>query len=86
MEMVLEREFTRRAFVHKMAVLKAVMMKHYADLQDTNTVCIPDFLRQDTPEKLAEKEIEELLILDNNGERINHLYNIAWEVVKESLP
>lgn len=86
MEMTLEREFQEYVALHKYSVLKAIMMKYYADLQGTNTICIPDFLRDDTPEKLADNELRKLLLQDKTGQQINHLYNLAWDSVKEYLP
>lgn len=83
--MDLEKEFELRKLQHKLAVLKAVITKFYEDLQDTNAVNLPDFIRDDTPEKLADKELDEIFYNSNDKQRFEFLYNKAWEEVSESL-
>lgn len=81
----LEKEFEITKHQHKLGVLKKVITKFYEDLQGTNTVNIPDFLRNDTPDKLADLELWEILNFNDGGVRFEYLYNKAWEQISESL-
>ena len=79
-----EEEFKARKALHKYSVLMARMMKYYADLQGTGTN-IPAFMRDDTPEALAKRDIQKLLIRSDGGEKFNRLYEMAWEEIAPVL-
>lgn len=79
----LEEEFEEFKALHKYSVLKAKIVMYYADLQDTG-VNIPYFLREDTPEKLAERDLKELLTKRGIKE-FNRLYELAYQEVSQYL-
>lgn len=85
MSMELEKEFEFFKLRHKITVLKTVITKFYEDLQDANTVNLPDFIRNDTPEKLADKELDEIFYNSNDKQRFEFLYNKAWEQIGEII-
>ena len=60
-------------------------MKYYQDLQDTNTVNIPDFLRDDSPEKLADRELKRLVMNPDGLGEFNRLYELAYKDVAEKV-
>ena len=82
----LEREFEVFQWQHKLNILKALMIRYYEDLQNTNTTCLSDETKKYTPEQLAEKEVNELLMRDDEGFKFTSLYNNAWDILKEYLP
>ena len=82
----LENEFATYAWRHKLDILKALMIKHYQDLKDTNTQCLSENIKDNSAEDLAESEVLELLLRDDDGQEFNRLYNFAWDIVKEYLP
>lgn len=84
--MTLEKEFEAHAWQHKLSILKGIMIRHYQDLQDTNTECLSENIKNRTAEDLAEDEILELLLRDDSGEEFNRLYNFAWNIEKDFLP
>lgn len=81
----LEAEFEQFKAVHKYATLKARLIKYYTDLQD-GKVNLPDFMRDDTPEKLADAEIRRILCMPDGLERFDRLYNTCWEEIAEVMP
>lgn len=84
LEATLEQEFEEYKALHKYSILKARIMQYYADLEGTG-VNIPDFLRDDTPEKLADRDLQELLSTCSGIEKFNKLYEMAWQEIAESL-
>lgn len=84
--MTLEKEFEIQSWRHKTDILKAIMIKHYQDLKDTNTKCLAENIKNNSAEDLAENELYELLLRDDEGHEFNRLYNFAWNIVKEYLP
>lgn len=74
--MSLEREFEEFKALHKYAILKAMMMRYFETVQQ-GEVNMPDFMRDDTPEKLADKELRKLVVNDIN--KFNSLYEKAYE-------
>lgn len=80
----LEQEFEEYKAAHKYSILKAKIMNYYADLQDTG-INIPDFLREDTPEKLADRDLQELLSTCSGIEKFNKLYEMAWQEIAPCL-
>lgn len=83
--MKLEEEFEQYKALHKYATLKAMIIQYYQDLED-GKIKLPDFMRNDTPEKLADKDIKNLLCLSDGGEKFNRLYEAAWQVIAEIMP
>ena len=81
----LEEEFEEFKALHKYSVLKAKIVMYYADLQDTG-VNISYFLREDTPDKLADRDLKTLLSSKRGFEEFNRLYEIAWKELAELLP
>ena len=61
----LEREFSEFKILHMFAVLKAKMIMYYQVVL-ANTVQLPSFMGGDTPESLAQRDIEELYNRDIN--------------------
>lgn len=71
----LEDECMQRIALHKYAILKAKMMNYYETMQQ-GQINLPDFMRDDTPEKLADKVLKELVLNDIN--KFNSLYEKAY--------
>lgn len=77
----LEQEFEKAKAIHKYSVLFAMIKKYYTDLQGTG-INIPDFMRDDSPEELAQKDLKCLVTMPDNLKTFNRLYELAWEEVK----
>ena len=84
MQLTLEEEFEQYKAVHKYSVLKAKIMDYYTTL-DQGQINLPDFLRDDTPEKLADRDLKELMSLKDGGVKFNRLYENAWNEIAEVL-
>ena len=78
-------ELSTKKAIHKYKVLKVRIMKYYQDLQDTNTVNIPDFLRDDSPEKFADRELKRLVMNPNGLGEFNRLYEIAYKDIAKKV-
>ena len=76
----LESEFLQYKMLHMVSILKAKMIDYYRTLEQ-NKVLIPDFMRQDTPEKLADKEVKNLFYNDLN--KFLSLYERAYQELAE---
>lgn len=74
--MSLENECMQRIALHKYAIMKVMLMRYFRTIQQGG-VNIPDFMRDDSPERLADKEIKKLVINDIN--KFNSLYEKAYE-------
>lgn len=74
--MTLEREFAEYKALHKYAIMKIMLMRYFQTVQQGG-VNIPDFMRDDTPARLADREIKKLVINDIN--KFNDLYEKAYE-------
>lgn len=74
--MTLEREFEEYKALHKYAIMKAMMMRYFKTLQQ-GEVNMPDFMRDDSPERLADRELKKLVVNDIN--KFNSLYEKAYE-------
>jgi hypothetical protein len=72
---LLENEFEQFKALHKYAILKAKMMNYYETVQQ-GQINLPDFMRDDTPEKLADKDLKDLVLNDIN--KFNSLYEKAY--------
>lgn len=72
---LLEKEFEEFKALHKYGIMKAMLQNYYATIQQ-GKVNLPDFMRDDTPEKLADKELRYLVVNDIN--RFNELYEKAY--------
>lgn len=73
--MTLEEEFLYYAAIHRFSILKAMMIKYYSTLE-ADSINLPDFQREDSPEKLADKDVKNLVLTDIN--KFNSLYEKAW--------
>lgn len=71
----LEEEFEQFKALHKFSILKAMMIRYYETIQQ-GQVNLPDFMRDDTPEKLADKDLKDLVLNDIN--KFNSLYEKAY--------
>lgn len=74
---LLENEFEQFKALHKFSILKAMMKRYYETIQQ-GQVNLPDFMRDDTPEKLADKDIKALVCRGDNLEKFNSLYEKAY--------
>lgn len=71
-------EFKAQVFLHKCRMILAKATQYYKDLE-ADSVNIPDFLRDDTPEKKAEAELDRILDIDDDRATFNRCYEKAWE-------
>lgn len=80
----LEREFENFKIGHKSAVIKAVALKYYGDLYDSE-INLPEFI--ESKEDVVERKASNYLLeLANDNNRFNKVYENCWERVKEYLP
>ena len=84
MEISLENELSQCIAQHKYAVLKAKMIDYYQTLE-MGKVNLPNFVRTDSPEILADRELRHILCSENGMERFNELYEIAWNSIAELM-
>ena len=84
--MTLEKEFEIQSWRHKTDILKAMLIRYYQDLKDTNTKCLSEDIKNNSAQDLAENELYELLLRDDDGIEFNRLYKFGWDIVKEYLP
>lgn len=80
--MSLEREFEEYKALHKYAIMKAMMMRYFRTIQQ-GEVNMPDFMRDDSPERLADRELKKLVVNDIN--KFNSLYEKAYEAIAPLL-
>ena len=78
----LESEFEFFKQLHKKTILQAKITTYYRDFQNTG-ITIPEFLNE-PPEKLAEKEVLQLMCY--NPKTFDNLYEHAWSEYAEYLP
>lgn len=83
MSLTLEQEFEQFKAIHKYAILKAKIMNYYQNIQD-GQVNIPNFMRSDSPEKLADRDLRNLIL--NDTSKFNYLYELAYQELSEVLP
>lgn len=81
-ELSLEKEFALFCQLHKTTILQAKITTYYRNLQNTG-ITIPDFM-QVPPEKLAEKEVLQLMCY--SPKTFDKLYEHAWREYAEYLP
>lgn len=74
--MSLEHEFEEYKAYHKYAIMKVMLMRYFRTIQQ-GEVNMPDFMRDDSPERLADKELRKLVVNDIN--KFNSLYEKAYE-------
>ena len=72
----LEKEFAEYQALHKYAIMKVMLMRYFRTIQQ-GEVNMPDFMRDDSPERLADKELRKLIVNDIN--KFNSLYEKAYE-------
>lgn len=73
--MSVEHEFEIEKARHKKAILKAKIQDYFETIQQ-GQINLPDFMRDDTPEKLADIEIRKLVV--NDIDKFNSLYEKAY--------
>ena len=76
MNTTLEREFSEFKILHMFAVLKAKMIMYYEVIL-ADTVQLPPWQGGDTPESLAQRDIEELYNRDIN--KFVEMYERAYQ-------
>lgn len=76
MNMTLEQEFSFYKVIHMFAVLKAKMIRYYEVIL-ADTVQLPEWQGGDTPEKLAQRDVEELYNRDIN--KFYEMYERAYQ-------
>ena len=76
MNMTLEREFSARKLAHIVTVLRVKMIRYYEVIL-ANQPQIPAFLGGDTPEKCADRDIENLFNTDIN--KFFEMYEKAYQ-------
>ena len=81
-ELSLESEFELFKQLHKTTILQAKITTYYRNLQNTG-ITIPEFM-QVPPEKLAEKEVLQLMCY--SPKTFDSLYEHAWREYAEFLP
>ena len=81
-EVSLEREFELYKWMHMTTILQAKITTYYRNLQNTG-VTIPEFMNV-PPEKLAEKEVLQLMCY--SPKTFDNLYEHAWQEYAEYLP
>lgn len=74
--MELEREFMQYRIAHIFAILRVKMIRYY-EVVLANSPQIPAFLGGDTPEKCADRDIENLYNQDIN--KFMELYEKAYQ-------
>ena len=81
-ELSLEKEFALYCQLHKTTILQAKITTYYRNLQNTG-VTIPEFMTV-PPEKLAEKEVLQLMCY--SPKTFDNLYEQVWREYAEYLP
>ena len=81
-ELSLEKEFALFCQLHKTTILQAKITTYYRNLQNTG-ITIPEFMTV-PPEKLAEKEVLQLMCY--SPKTFDKLYEHAWREYAEYLP
>ena len=81
-ELSLEKEFALYCQLHKTTILQAKITTYYRNLQNTG-IKIPEFMTV-PPEKLAEKEVLQLMCY--SPKTFDSLYENAWREYAEYLP
>lgn len=76
MSMTLEREFSNRKLSHIFVILRAMLIRYY-EVVLANSPQIPAFLGGDTPEKCADRDIEELY--NRDIKQFMELYEKAYQ-------
>ena len=74
--MTLEREFSNRKLSHIFVILRAMLIRYY-EVVLANSPQIPAFLGGDTPEKCADRDIEELY--NRDIKQFMELYEKAYQ-------
>lgn len=74
--MELEHEFTAYKMAHIVAILKAKMIRYY-EVVLANSVQLPAFQGGDTPEKCADRDIENLY--NRDIDEFYRLYELAYQ-------
>ena len=81
-ELTIEKEFELFKQLHKTTILQAKITTYYRNLQNTG-IKIPEFMTV-PPEKLAEKEVLQLMCY--SPKTFESLYEHAWSEYAEYLP
>ena len=81
-KLTIEKEFELFKHLHKTTILQAKITTYYKNLQNTG-ITIPEFMTV-PPEKLAEKEVLQLMCY--SPKTFDNLYEHAWSEYAEYLP
>lgn len=84
MEHTLEKEFEDFKIIHKSAIVKAVAMRYYSDLYDSE-VNLPECIK--SKEDFVDRQVNtymDALMLDMN--EFEKIYNNCWNEVGRYLP
>lgn len=79
-EMTLEQAFSLRKIAHIYAILKYKMMEYYETIE-MGKLNLPNFVRNDSPEKKAERDIDWLL--KNDKQKFYEMYELAYKDLAE---
>ena len=83
----LEREFYLTTIRHKGAILMVKIMQYYRDKEEKKQgVKIPDCIMIGLWQRLAYKDIRNILLQPDGESLFNILYESAWQELKERLP
>lgn len=79
--MTLEKEFEEYKALHKYSILKAKMMRYFETIEQSE-IDIPEFQKDEHDknriEFLANRELNALVLRDDNLQKFNSLYEKAW--------
>ena len=85
--LTLEREFYFTKIRHKSEILMMKIMEDYNEVENSKSgINIPQFILVEELKKQASNEVRNLLSQPNGEKLFEHLYEIAWEELKEKLP
>lgn len=73
--MTLEKEFRIAKFNHKITIVMAKMIDYYETIMQ-GSLQIPSFMGGDTPEKLAERDVNNLI--ETDMAKFDRLYEKAY--------
>jgi ArsR family metal-binding transcriptional regulator len=82
----LEGEFERAKAEHKHNVLKVLIIDYLYTLYKSGKLTIPEFADADKYISiLAERNIKDIVMLGDNMQRFNELYDMAYKVLSPLL-
>lgn len=82
----IESEFERAKAQHKHSILKFMIMNYFFSLLNSGELAIPNDTTEDNYIMLlAEKNIKDLILQDDNLEKFNRLYEKAYKELAPRL-